>query len=128
MGMARLGHRKSHPHPCAARRAQRVAEDEMSVRIPGRILSAEALGLVLVVTALQTLTYGITFSLQNTDTKYFFWVCLVAALLSRGLNKTGWNGVQASAAIAALGVLGLWVLGARLASPLLHLLPPLLPL
>ena len=54
----------------------------MTIRILRRMLSAEFVGLILVLVALQALTYGIASSLRNTDTKYFFWVCLIAALIA----------------------------------------------
>ena len=79
------------------------------------------MGLILVIIALQTLTYGIASSLRNTDTRNLFWVCLVAALIGLGLSKRKLNGIQASAGIAALGLLGIWILGAGLVSPLLDL-------
>ena len=91
------------------------------VRLLRRMLSAEALGLLLVAIALQVLTYGISSSLRNTDTTYFFWVCLLAVLFAFGLSKRGHNGIATAVAITALGILGVWILGARLASPLLDL-------
>ena len=93
----------------------------MIVRLLRRIASAEALGLLLVVVALQALTYGVSESLRNTDTTYFFWVCLLAALIAMGLSKRTKSGVVAAIWIIVLGVLGVWILGARLASPLLDL-------
>src|SRR5687767_5336402 len=93
----------------------------MIARIGRRIVSAEAMGLILVMIALQTLTYGIASSLRNTDTRNLFWVCLVAALIGLGLSKRKLNGIHASAAIVALGFLGIWILGANLVSPLLDL-------
>ncbi|HLF72819.1 MAG TPA: transglutaminase domain-containing protein, partial [Anaerolineales bacterium] len=93
----------------------------MIIRILRRVLSAEAIGLILVVVALQALPYGISASLRNTDTASFFWVCLLAALIAFGLNKLNLNGIQTSLGMIALGILGVWILGARLASPLLDL-------
>jgi transglutaminase-like putative cysteine protease len=91
------------------------------VRVLRRILSAESMGLILVFAALQALTYGISSSLRNTDTKYFFWVCLLAALIAFGLHKRNATGIQASMGMIALGIIGVWILGARLATPLLDL-------
>ena len=85
------------------------------------IVSAEAIGLLLVVAALQALTYGIGASLRNTDTKYFFVVCLLGALIAFGLSKRTGNGILASSWMIVLGVSAIWILGARLASPLLDL-------
>ena len=93
----------------------------MIARILGKILSADLLGLLLVVTALQDFTYGVSSSLKNTDTKYFFWICLLAALIAFGLNKLKLDGMQASVWMIAMGVIGLWILGARLTTPLLNL-------
>src|SRR3989304_7548509 len=118
MGVAHLGHRESHP---CTRCPGRLAGAEMIPRVLRKLFSADAMGLILVVTALQVLTYGISSSLQNTDTRYFFWICLVAALISFGLSRTKLNGIPAAAGMAALGILGGGILGARLASPLLDL-------
>ena len=91
------------------------------VRLLRRMLSAEFIGLTLVVIALQALTYGISSSLRNTDTTYFFWVCLLGVLIAFGLSRRGFNGIPASVGMTALGIIGVWILGARLASPLLEL-------
>ncbi len=93
----------------------------MTARFFRRILTAEAIGWILVFLALQTFTYGISESLRGTETDYFFPIGLVAALICLGLVKARWNGIQASAGMAALGVLGVWILGARLWSPLIDL-------
>lgn len=94
----------------------------MTLRLLKRVLSADALGLILVVFALQTMTSGIASSLQGTDTTHLFVVCLIAALTGLLLNKSNRNGIQAAVAIGALGVIGVWIVGARLAYPLLDLL------
>jgi len=86
-----------------------------------KVLSADVMGWILILTALQSLTYGISSSLRNTDTKYFFWVCLIAVLIALGLSKLKLNGIQGSAGMVVIGVLGVWILGARLSSPLLDL-------
>jgi hypothetical protein len=89
-----------------------------------KLLSADMLGLVLLVTALQAFTYGIASSLRNAGARqgtYFFWVCLIAALIALGLSRLKLNGIQASAGMVAIGVAGIWILGARLTSPLLDL-------
>ena len=52
--------------------------------IPGllrKLLSAEFLGPVLVIAALQMLTYGISSSLPGTNVSFLFAVCLFAASL-----------------------------------------------
>ena len=93
----------------------------MIARLVRRLLSAEMLGIILVLLALQIFTYGIASSLRGTDTRYLFWVCLVAACLGYLLNKRKWNGFTVSFLIVVLGVIGVWILGARLTSPLLEL-------
>jgi len=99
----------------------------MIVRVGRKIFNADAIGVVLAVIALQTLTFGIASSLRNTDTRYLFLVCLVAALVGFGLSKRKLSGIQASAGIVALGLLGIWILGASLTSPLLDLGNAILP-
>jgi hypothetical protein len=118
MGMAHLSHWQG---VCNAHCTGRLARHEVIARSLRGIFSAEAIGLLLMAAALQALTYGIASSLRNTDTKYFFWVCLLAALIALGLSKTKMNGMQASAGMLALGGFGVWILGARLAVPLLDL-------
>ena len=90
-------------------------------RIVRALLSAEVMGWILVLTALEVLTAGISASLRNTDSNYFFWVCLLAVLLAFLLRKRRLNGIQATAGMVALGLVGVWVLGARLTVPLLEL-------
>jgi len=97
----------------------------MMTRLWRKIATADALGLMLILIALQTLTYGVSSSLRGTDTASLFWVCIIAALVGLLLSKRKLNGVQASAGIVALGVIGVWILGARLAYPLLDLLKSL---
>src|SRR5215208_4068617 len=116
--MARLGHREGGCRPC---RAGRLARATVMGRILRAIASAEAMGLILVLVALQALTFGISSSLQNTDTTAFFWVCFLGALIAFVLSKRNINGIQASVGIVALGAAGVWILGARLSSPLLNL-------
>ena len=91
-------------------------------RTAGKFLTADALGLMLVLVALLFFTQGIVSSLVRTETGHFFVACLVAALLGLGLAKRNWKSYQAAAAIAALGVAGVWLIGARLMIPLIDLL------
>lgn len=93
----------------------------MIVRLLRRLFSAEAMGLLLVFIALQALTSGISSSLRNTDSRYFFWICLLGALIAFGLSRRNMNGIQASLGMIALGVAGVWILAARLLLPLLDL-------
>ena len=93
----------------------------MIVRLFRKLMTADVMGILLVILSLQALTYGVSASLRNTDTQYFFWICLVAATISFRLGKSRWKAYQALAGIAALGVLFAWILGARLTQPLLTL-------
>jgi len=93
----------------------------MIVRLARKISTADVMGFVLFILSLQALTYGISASLRSTDTSNFFWVCLVAAMVSYGLGRFNRNSIQASAGIAALGIIYVWILGARLTQPLLNL-------
>jgi transglutaminase-like putative cysteine protease len=93
----------------------------MTMRILRRVFSAEAMGLILVFAALQALLYGISSSLRNTDTRQFFWVCLLAVLIAFGLQRRKANGILASVGVIALGITGLWILGAHLSTPLVDL-------
>src|SRR5215208_304488 len=104
MGMAHLRHGEGTCRPCGAGRLARTAI--MLARLLRRLVSADAIGLILVVSALQAFAYGISSSLRNTDTRYFFWVCLLAVLLTFALSKLKLNGIQAAAGMAAIGVLG----------------------
>jgi len=94
----------------------------MIIRFTRRLFSAEIMGLILIAFALQIFTYGVSSSLHTTDTKYFLYVCLIAALLGLGSGKLKSKPIQASVGIVALGVAGVWILGAHLADPLLALL------
>jgi len=93
-------------------------------KVFARILTADVMGLILLLIALQAFTYGIASSLRNAGANqavYFFWVCLLAVLIAMALNRLKLNGTQASLGMVVLGVAGIWILGARLASPLLDL-------
>src|SRR5512141_2125335 len=93
----------------------------MMTRLFRKIFTADAIGLILVVLALNIMVYGISASLRATDTKYFYYVCLTAALISLGLSRFKWNDIQAWAWLVALGVSGVWIIGASLTVPLVHL-------
>ena len=84
-----------------------------------KMTTANAMGIMLFIASLQIMTYGVTASLPNLDTKYFFWICLVAAFISYGLGKSKWKKIQASVGIVALGILFTWILGANLGRPIL---------
>ena len=99
----------------------------MILRFARGLLTANVIGVLLVFFALQMMTYGISSSLRDTDTEYLFPICLTAALVGLCISKTKLNGSQASVLIAALGLIGVWILGARLVSPLLGLLKVITP-
>jgi len=90
-------------------------------KLIAKIFTVEVLGAILVVVSLQALSYGISSSLLDTNTQYFGVICLIAAGLSFGLSKSKSKGYQASVWIAALGLISIWILGARLTTPLLDL-------
>jgi hypothetical protein len=100
----------------------------MMLRFFKPLVSADALGFLLIVGALQTLTYGISSSVRGADSNYLFIVCLVGMLLAFGMSRSRFSGTEASAAIGAVGVLGVWILGARLTTPLLDLIRSILAL
>ena len=104
------------------------------LRFLRRLASADVMGLLLVLTAVQAFTYGVSSSLRNTDTRYFFWICAVAVLIALELSRLNLNGIQTSVSMIVLGILGIWIIAAQLAVPLLglgravlHLLPQLVP-
>ncbi|MBK9926960.1 MAG: transglutaminase domain-containing protein [Anaerolineales bacterium] len=88
-------------------------------RILRVLLKAEAMSMMLMVVAVQILTYGVSVSLQDTDTNRFFAIGLAALVIGLGLGKAQVNGLRSSVLIAALGFTVTWILGARLAQPLL---------
>ncbi len=92
----------------------------MTVRLLRRLFSADVLGLIVLLVALQAFVYGLGSSLRSTDTSSFFWVCLLAALIGFGLSNRNPNGILAAIAMILLGLIGVWILGARLTGPLLE--------
>src|SRR5688572_13578027 len=95
---------------------------ELIIRLTRKLFTADAMGLVLMLTALQIFTAGIAASLPNTVTKYFFAACLAAVLFSFGLAKRSSAPYPAAAGMAALGAAGVWIIGARLTVPLINLI------
>ncbi len=93
----------------------------MIARILRGALSAEVMGFLLVILAVQLLTSGIAASLRNVDTRYFFLICLLSTLTAFRLSKRQTNGIVASVVMVMLGAGGIWILGARLGTPLLGL-------
>ena len=92
----------------------------MTARLLRRLFSADVLGLILVLVALQAFVFGLGSSLRTTDTSAFFRVCLLAALIGFGLSKRDVNGIQVVVGMILLGLIGVWILGARLTGPLLE--------
>ena len=90
----------------------------MIPRLLRKLLSVEFLGPILVIFALQMLTYGISSSLPGTNISLLFAVCLFAASLGWLLSRSRLNGFYASLLIAAAGLVGIWIVGARLFTPL----------
>ena len=104
------------------------------IRFVRKLFTAEVMGLTLVLLALQMLTSGLAASLPNTDTRYFFAACLIAVLIGLGLAKRNLKPYQAAAVMAAVGGMGVWIVGARLAVPLVNffrsvfaILPQIIP-
>jgi len=87
-------------------------------RLSSWLLSADVLGIIFIVIALQVFIYGITNSVQNTDTSPLFTVSMIALAISFGMGKTHLKGIQASVGIGTLGILIVWILGAHLIAPL----------
>src|SRR5215212_4468650 len=132
MGMADLGDGKGACGPCGTGRVARAAMTLM--RFLRRLASADVMGLILILIALQAFTYGISSSLRNTNTSSFFWIAILAMLLAWGLNKLPLNGIQTSVCMTVLGILGIWIIAAQLTLPLfgvgqaiVHLLPQIFP-
>ena len=99
----------------------------MILRLARRLLTANVMGVLLVIFALQMLTYGISSSLRDTDTKYLFPIALTAALVGLGLSRGKLSGIQGSVLIVAFGLTSVWISGAGLISPLLDLLKVITP-
>src|SRR6476661_354966 len=117
--MAYHCHGQGPRSPLPAGRLARAAM--ILVRFLRRLVSADVIAQFLVLMAIQAFTYGISSSLRNTDTRYFFWVCFVAMILALGLNQLISNGIRASMIMILIGALGIWLVAARLIIPLFDL-------
>ena len=94
----------------------------MMQRLTRQLFIADVLACVIVITALKIILTGISASVPNTvNNQYFFVIGLVATSIGFSLSKAQRNGIQASAGIAALGILLVWIIGARLPQPLFDL-------
>ncbi|HJS17171.1 MAG TPA: transglutaminase-like domain-containing protein, partial [Anaerolineales bacterium] len=94
----------------------------MIARLLRKLLSAEVLGVILVILSLQMLAYGISSSLRGTDTIYSFEICLIAAGLGWILSRSKLGVFYSAVIIAALGLAGIWIVSARLSLPLIDLI------
>jgi transglutaminase-like putative cysteine protease len=106
----------------------------MTARIAKKLLSADALGLVLLFLALQMLAFGVSSSLLKTETQSLFMICFIAAVAGWVLSGSKLRGIYAALIVVSLGAAGIWIMGARLFLPLLDLvksldtlLPQILP-
>ncbi|HXD10160.1 MAG TPA: transglutaminase domain-containing protein [Anaerolineales bacterium] len=93
----------------------------LTLRFFKKLFTAEVIGLGLLLMALQTFTYGVSASLRNTDTQYFYYVGLLAVGLGWALGHRRSHPILASVGITLLGMAGVWIVGARLVSPLIDL-------
>jgi transglutaminase-like putative cysteine protease len=118
MGVADFSNRQGNS---GARSSGGLEEARMMLRMVKSFFSADALGLIMVVLALFTLTYGLSASVPGTNPSYLFLICLLAALIAFGLNRRQFSGGEAAAVMGAVGVIGIWILGARLTPPLINL-------
>jgi transglutaminase-like putative cysteine protease len=116
MGMARFRDRESDrgQDSCG-----KLAEAGMIARLLRKLLSVEVLGPVLVIASLQMLTYGVSSSLPGTDVRYLFAVCLLAAALGWVLSRSKLGVFSSLLLVAILGLVGIWIIGARLFLPLM---------
>jgi transglutaminase-like putative cysteine protease len=94
----------------------------MNERVLKRILNTDVLGLSLVFAAIEVLLYGTETAIRGTQTDNLFWICLVSALLGLSGAKSKWNGTHAAAATVVLGLMVIWILGARIADVLIDLI------
>lgn len=94
----------------------------MTERFVRKLFTAEVMGAVLVITALQILVYGISTSLQNPASSYFSAASLIAASFAWEFGKRNSKLIHAAVGIVALGASSVWITGARLFIPLLNFL------
>ncbi|HNB34614.1 MAG TPA: transglutaminase-like domain-containing protein [Anaerolineales bacterium] len=94
----------------------------MIQRFTRQLFTADTLGILIVIAVLQVIPFGIAASVPSTiNTQLFFLIGLMAASIGFGWSATRRSGIQASAGIAALSVLLVWITGARLIKPLFDL-------
>lgn len=93
----------------------------MIERVGRSLLSADVLGPGLVLLSLQVLALGVSSSLLGIGTSSLFTICIIAALSGWMLSKSRFKGIYSALLLAGLGLAGIWIMGARLALPLLEL-------
>lgn len=94
----------------------------MNERVLKRILNADVLGLSLVFAAIEVLLYGAETAIRGVQMSNLFWLCLLSALLGLSGAKSKWNGRHVAAATITLGVILIWILGARISDSLIDLI------
>ena len=87
-----------------------------------RVFTAQVAGGFLLVGAAQTLVYGITSVLSDANSKVLAYASLIAVLIGLVLGTKKSKPFQTSAWIAAIGIVGVWILGARLTDALIDLI------
>jgi len=93
----------------------------MSAHFFKRLLTANVIGLTLVALALLVFVDGISASLRDTESTSLYWVGGAALVIGWMVGKGNSKAVPATAGIAAGGLGGVWVLGAGLSVPMIHL-------
>jgi len=90
------------------------------------LFTAQVIGILLALIAAQIFVNGVVSVLREPDAVQPVAAALVAALIGLRLGTKNSKPIQASAGMAALGVGGVWILGARLATPLSELIRQIL--
>lgn len=94
----------------------------MTERILKKFLNAEVAGLVLVFMAIQVLLLGVLTAIRDVQVSDLSWSCLAGALTGLLGGKSKWNGRQMSAMVITMGLIGVWIIGARVAAPIFDLI------
>ena len=94
----------------------------MSERAFKRILNADAAALCLVFATIQLLLYGVETAFRGTQTGSLLWVSLVGALFGLLAGKSRWHARHTMAATVVIGLIGVWLIGARIVGPGMDLL------
>ena len=97
----------------------------MIERLAKKFFSADVLGILLILLSLQILAYGISSSLLGAETGPLFLICTIAATAGWILCRHKWRGYFASLVIIVLGAIGIWIVAARLVTPLFDLIQSL---